>query len=552
MTARKGWLSTTPLLVASCLLLALAGCAELAPTSFNDYVGPKTDSSEVALEPSDYPEAHGATTQPTLAQTQPSSEPLTLDVKRAVFLSLQNNKAFIVEKYNPLMTHAAEGLFIGKFDPLLNGQASYGHTRAPAGNVNTWSDTDAVAAQIGISQFLPTGTTAALNYSLNAYDPRGIDNTNLELNITQSLLRGAGVDVNLASLRQSRIDTKISLYQLRAFAETLVAQVEQAYWNYVLAGEQIRIVKVSLQVAEQQLSETRERVKVGKLAETEIASAEATVALRQENLINAQSNQETTRLTLARLLSPDSADLWSRDIVATHAPQVPEIPMAEVDRYVKVAMRLRPDLNQARLQIDRDDLEIVKTKNGLLPRLDFFANLGMSGYANTFWNSFGQFGNGYAVAGGISGDYPIGNHVAIAADQRAVYSRDQAIASLANLEQLAQVDVRTAYINVVRLKQQMVATAATERASKQTYEAEVEKFNVGKSTSLLVSTANTNWVQAQIGQVQAVIGCVNALVDLYRLDGSLLARRGIAAPGSTPAEITQKNSKYGSKYPGIK
>jgi outer membrane protein len=46
-----------------------------------------------------------------------------------------------------------------------------------------------------------------------------------------------------------------------------------------------------------------------------------------------------------------------------------------------------------------------------------------------------------------------------------------------------------------------------------------------------VAQAQRDYVQAQIAEVQAKVAHLKALVDLYRLDGSLLDQRGIAAPG---------------------
>ena len=64
------------------------------------------------------------------------------------------------------------------------------------------------------------------------------------------------------------------------FAESLIARTEQAYWDYALARQQIEIVAVSLELAEQQLMETEERIKIGTLAEIELAAAKAEIALR--------------------------------------------------------------------------------------------------------------------------------------------------------------------------------------------------------------------------------------------------------------------------------
>jgi outer membrane protein len=54
---------------------------------------------------------------------------------------------------------------------------------------------------------------------------------------------------------------------------------------------------------------------------------------------------------------------------------------------VAVSKRMRPILNEARLQLLRGDLELVKTRNGLLPLMDLFITLGKSGYASSFGES---------------------------------------------------------------------------------------------------------------------------------------------------------------------
>ena len=54
---------------------------------------------------------------------------------------------------------------------------------------------------------------------------------------------------------------------------------------------------------------------------------------------------------------------------------------------MKLALQMRPDLNQAKLLWQRGDLEVVKTRNGLLPKLDLFVTLGRTGFAESFGKS---------------------------------------------------------------------------------------------------------------------------------------------------------------------
>lgn len=531
------------------LSMTCAACLDLEPTHFIDYYGPKAQApqsiagTDVAL-----PQLTSAPASAPATMAVLSGEPLVLGVNDAVLLTLENNRSFAVQRYAPRITYTGLDLQRAVFDPVLAGQTAFTHTRRPlvlqtaGGEDKKFTGLESLSASLSLSQFLPTGTAVALTGSTAVSDVGGPlgDTSRLDLDVTQKLLRGGGMDVNLASLRQAKIDFEASQYELRGFAEALIATAEQTYWDYVLAQKQIVIFEQSLALARQQLNEVRERVKVGKLAETEVAAAEAEVALREENLIVARATLQTTRLNLLRLVNPSLANLWERQVDTTDEPVIPDIRLPDVENYVQVAMRLRPDLNQARLQIERGDLELVKTRNGLLPRLDAFANLGKPGFGPNFGRSVSRVfdESAYDVTVGVSGDYPVLNRGARAANERAQFSRDQSAEAVANLEQLVQVEVRSAYITVIRTKEEVAATAVTVRAQQETLRAETEKFQVGKSTSFLVAQAQRDLVQSQIANIQAIVDCRKAIVDLYRLDGSLLIRRGIAAPGNKPVAMT--------------
>jgi outer membrane protein TolC len=100
-----------------------------------------------------------------------------------------------------------------------------------------------------------------------------------------------------------------------------------------------------------------------------------------------------------------------------------------------------------------------------------------------------------------------------------------------------QVDVRSAYIEVTRAREQITATAATRNFQEEKLRAETEKFRVGKSTSLLVGQAQRDFVVSQIAETQAVANYLKAMIALYRLEGSLLQRRGVVAPGATAVPV---------------
>jgi outer membrane protein len=524
-------------LLSSCVLPNLEPRSDyVAPEAREDLPGSQQESDlQEPADPNDIVAAKG---------------PLKIGIENAILLAMENNQSLLLERMNPEISRTFEAEELSAFDPSLNLEVSprrYVSDRlSRAGSGIETSTVDSLAGQVSLDTFFPTGTTVELQAGTNYTDSSLYSDTfaanRLGFTVTQALLRGMGVRANLARVNQARLDTLISQYELRGFTEILLEEVESKFWDYALAKRQIEIYTDSLKLAEKQMAEAEERIRIGKLGRTELAAAQAEVALRQENLINARSNLARERLNLLRLLSPSGDIDWDRDIVLEYEAALPSVELDSVEQHVQVALKMRSDLNQARLQIEQGRLEVVRTRNGLLPKMDVFVTFGKTGYADTFDKAVNQVdGQSYDVTLGLGVEVSPINRSARAEYSRAVISRLQLLRALKNLVQLVQVDVRSAYIEVIRAREQIAATAATRNFQEEKLRAETEKFRVGRSTSLLVAQAQRDLVVSQIAEIEVIANYLKSLVTLYRLEGSLLQRRGISVPGTEAIVLEGEN-----------
>lgn len=493
-----------------------------------------------SLAPAQTPGPSPSPRAPAPSDARPPQAPaaLRLSVAESVLMALERNAAFRVQRLTPAVTRTGEDKARAAFDPSLTTGASRTRRHAPeyALQSGTTSEVTAVsdhtAAEAALGATLPSGTRVALNASTDLADaPHESAESRLGVTVTQPLLEGFGPGPTLVELRQARLDTRMSVYELHGFAMALVADVEQACWIHVLALAQRDAYADALRVAERQLDETRERIRVGKLPALDAVAAESEVALRRESLIRSGTEAEAARLHLVRLLNPPGPDLWQTAPVVTDAPEAPADPLDPLDACVAAALRTRPDLAQARLAVARGDLELVKTRNGLLPKLDVFVSLGRSAYAAAFKDTFDSDAHdGHDTAVGVTLELPLLNRGARADHRRALLTRDQAADALAAMDQLAQEDVRLAWTRADRSREQVAATRATLTLQERKLAAESAKFREGASTPLLVAQAERDLLQSRIAHTQAVVAAILARTDLYRQDGSLLRRRNLSVP----------------------
>jgi outer membrane protein TolC len=541
-------------------IASLCGCASIDSGGFENYQH-SAIAHQQAIE-------SGAATQTSVTEmssalppdtTRPGGVPTTsfsssgkiidLSLSDALLIGLKNNPALLVQRFNPALSQEQIEARRGAFDPTLTGGVQASKNRVPtSGGYVTASggyipgsrhfDTiDSGNANVGLSEKLPTGTSISgtMNSGLNDSENGGGQSStvNGSITVTQALLQGANLQANLAGIESARIGKKISDYQLRGEALTITDDVVQAYWAYVLAQQNVKILKTALNVAEQQEAQTKELIRVGRTSPSQFASAVAQTAVTREQLVSAVGAMKIARLNLLSLIAPVNRPFWHDQLRLTTRPYIPGGPIAPLKQHAELALKMSPVLNQTRLQIQQGDLSVIQTRNGLLPVLNMFITMGKTGYAESFRPAAQNLnGSAYQLVGGLSFNYPIFNRTPTANYQSAVLSRDQEEAALANTVRTVELSVRTAYIQAQTDKQQITATAATTEAQAETLRATQGEFKVGESTAIQVSLAQSNLLAARLAQAQANVAYLDALSTLYLQEGSLLERCHIRAPGA--------------------
>jgi outer membrane protein len=450
---------------------------------------------------------------------------LEISIKDAIMLALENNSAFKIEKMKPAVRESREIQENALFDLGFSGSFSMTDDKS--------SDSSSKRTNIkaGVSQNLKTGGDISLDLSSGKTSGTTENpySSSLELGFNHPLMQDAGVNVTVASIKKAELSFLSSKYELHGYAESLVSQVMNSYWDYAFAERQLDIYDQSLKLAQQQLDETKTMIEVGKLAEIELVASEAEVSSRKEALINARSNLDKSRIKLVRLINPPEGKFWTRQVKLTDSFETWNLEIEDMDAIIENALKLRPDLNETRLLIEQNKLDVLVTKNGVLPVMNLFVTLGMSGYSNSFTDSIKDISSSDRnLQAGLNFSQAIGNRSDRERYRQSKLSEAQNLEALTNLTQLAIEDVGISYLEINRTKEQISATAVSRKLQEEKVRAETEKYRVGKSTSLLVAQAQRDLTASQINEIQAIINYNKALVDLLRNEGTLLKKYGIS------------------------
>ena len=455
----------------------------------------------------------------------------TIDISRdgAVLLAIARNRSLAVEQYEPEISKTYISDARAAFDPNILASGSYNRSYNNSGNDGEVSRS--YEGSLTLSEYLPTGTEVFLSSSLSKTGYSSSDDQysgSWSVGVNQSLLKGAGTEVNLVSLRQAENNAAITQHELRGYIIDLVKEVEDAYWDLVLADETLKIRQFAVQLSKEQLELNRDLISVGKLSEDNEISAQADLASSQADLVDAEADIKARTIELIRLLNPDKESQWSVNFNMLNTSDVEKVDL-EPDISAKLADLYRPELAQAKLSLANHDLEVIQTKNGLLPNLTAFASFGRISNGNSSSGLTGHWDeNDYdRYEFGLSLDIDPLNRGQKSSYQRALFQQQQAEVSILNLEQIIEANVRSAVIEVRRQWERISATGKVVKSREEELEVEKSQFVVGRSTNLDVMQVQNNLIQAQLDEVSARIQYIESLSSLYQMEGTLLDRRGV-------------------------
>ena len=352
------------------------------------------------------------------------------------------------------------------------------------------------------------------------------------LELTQPLLKGAGVAVGTADLVTARRAERIGLLAFRAAVMEVVTRTVYAYRDLVKSMRGVEIAERSLERARDLVAVNRVLIETGRMAEQDIVQSEANVAERELGLTVAEDALNDAHLALVDILDIDSRTR----IVPTEELRV-EPAREDPDRGVELALRSRPDYRQALLKIENDRLALLVADNARKWDLNLTASTRLGHTGRSLSEAYDRFDDDYFV--GLNLNIPLGVNESARdrAHHRARISVRQSEIGLAELRQAIDVDVRRAVRDVeVRFRRTELARQAR-ALSEQKLEIERAKLAAGLSSNFRLVRFEDDLVASQTSEIDAIIAYLNALTALDRVLGRTLETWGIeidqaAADGS--------------------
>lgn len=476
--------------------------------------------------------AHAGTDAPV---SSPGVLRLTLD--SAIRMALAKNFSIEAELYGPNIAREVVRSELGRFDPnfeigLDRGEDTQREIFIDGQRLESSSITTVDNLRAGLNGLTPLGTT--YDFGLSTQRRTGTFNTFGEdyrtqagLGLRQPLLRGFGTDVNMAQVRIARNNVLVSEWQLRLRIIDIITQVVYVYNDLHLAQENLVVAERSRELALKLVEENSQRVEIGTMTPLDMTTARAEAASREEAVILAQRSIRDNENFLKQLVTSDMERMLS--ISVEIVPPRTIFFSADVIRGVREALELRPDYQQALIDLRSRGITLNFLKNQKLPRFDLTGSLSLLGFDNDIGTSAARVfdRDQTAWSAGAIFSVPLGNRTATGNFNASRLRMAQALVNLDRLEQQIIIDVDNASGQIVTSRERMESTAVASRLARESVDAGEKRLLAGATTTFEVLGLQRRLAESEFAEVRARADYNKAYAEYLRQTGATLRDLGI-------------------------
>ena len=482
------------------------------------------------------------------------------------------------------------GPLIPSLDPTLSVFANFQHATIPQSNTILTGTTaliqDTRSYQYQYAQNWDFGLTTQVTYSSThvhvnsqffSLDP--YTSGSMDLQVTQNLLQGFGSAVNGRNIRVQKNNVKVTDLQFKQQVITTVSAALNLYWDLVAFDEDVRARQQEVRAAEQLLEDNKRQVQVGAMAEIEVTRAEAQLYAGRQDLTISQTNllQQETVLKNA-LVRTGIAQAGLANVHVVPLDQIAAVPPSDETRpiqdLINQALGGRTEIEQARVNIESNQLNLVGIKSSLKPTLQAFAELtnnGLTGQltalgaleagvpylAGGYGNLLAQIArrNFPNYSAGFSLNIPLRNRAAQSDYVTSMLELRQNQLNLQKNTNQVLVDVQNAVIGLQQARARYEAAVKSRELEDQTLTADQKRYSLGAATAFQVIQDQRDLATTQSSEVQALANYTHARIAFDQALGTTLevnhvsideALKGrISRPSELPSDLPHRDAPKG-------
>ncbi|MCD6526249.1 MAG: TolC family protein [Desulfuromonas sp.] len=474
--------------------------------------------------------------QPALF-TPDSSGGIPLSITRFIDLVINRNQQLQSQQADQIIKMEGVKAARAIFEPALVGSYSHQFNREQNSTTDFFSrggtetyQQEADKYALEVEGLVHTGaqykvgvawseTEDSINESVEEYRPLAY------VNLTQPLLKNAGIKTTTTQIRIAQADTDLALQSYRQELLNVVGRATVIYWDLYLAQKKVAMRTESVQVANRILEDNRARYRTGKMAEIEVLEAEAGLALRKALEVEARKTYVAAMNDVLTLFAEHAVG-YDADIIAID-PLVLESGTYSYQDSIGRAFKLRPEYLATHTKLSQEDIRLAYAKNQRWPELDLKASLGLNGLDNDQSDAWANLESKdyYSWSVGVEFRIPLFGDQKSSSEMAQVKQRKRKVLLEMKAIEVALANaVETTIYSIQSATEQARYSSSVAEFNSRLLEIELVRLKAGKSNSRMVLEKEEDFRSAREAELEALVNQKKAILELEMAEGSLLSR----------------------------
>ena len=334
------------------------------------------------------------------------------------------------------------------------------------------------------------------------------------IRVVQSLYEGGRMT---SALRSARLVKEQAFLEYQSVVADTLLVVRTAYYDALLAEQQILVQDASVKLLELELSNTTKRKEAGAVPQFNVLRAEVKVANALPKLIRAKNRHRIAKNNLATVLGYNiPTNVWDDIPLVLTSKLDPEPYDLELPGALGLAREHRPELGVLRTEVSLQREKVISAKSGYKPSLSVFGGYGA--HNSEFSDDIREDVPGPMAGVAMSWDFWDGR----ATEGRVIEAKARESKAFLNLEDKTRridQEVRTAYSSFIEARQVLDSQKKVVERAEESIRLADSRYDAGSGTQLDVLDAQTSLTEARTTQVEAARDYLVARAQLERAIG---------------------------------
>ena len=334
-----------------------------------------------------------------------------------------------------------------------------------------------------------------------------------------SLLRNRAVDSRRAAVQVADLGVDVAQRSMEKARLSYFSKALADYWDWVAAGQQVRVARALLELAEARDGQLQDSVALGQIAPVERTDNRRAILQRRSALAAAERQLQMKAIDLSLYLrAPDGSPM--RPPVSRLPPLPPPAaePLPDETLAVQQALERRPELKALRLKRAQQAVELELAENAMLPALNLFSEVSQD------YGSGPESRAGSSFEAGVVFEVPFQRRKATGKSMQARAKMSAIDQELRWTEDEVRAEVQDALSALAAARAVLAVVSEELTVARELESLERDRFTLGDSTQFLVNLRELATADAALREARAVADLQKAQVAVETATGRLLDR----------------------------